>query len=160
MTIIKRCRYQSALPSTPCTAWLGSEVLLIIATQEVLWWLVFYLFVSLIAESLEKLSADFNEIFSECWYWEKEQIIKFWWHFGWPSGSRRVFKDSEFGTLSCDWSTKPRGFDHKAAAAGSSTATGELVVIFKLKKHPTIWILWLDSIICLLSQPPFTEADL
>lgn len=37
-------------------------------------------------------------------------------------------------------STKPRGFDHTAATAYTcyTTATGELVVIFKLEKHPTI----------------------
>jgi len=37
---------------------------------------------------------DLHDIFMEGWQWANEQMIKFWWRSGSPSGYRDSFSDS------------------------------------------------------------------
>ena len=42
----------------------------------------------------KNFQTDFHEIFRESWQWANEQMIKFQWRSGSPSGYRDCFPDS------------------------------------------------------------------
>ena len=53
------------------------------------------LFVCLFVSTLRKnFRTDLHEIFREGWQWASEQMNKFWWRSGLPSGYRDCFPDS------------------------------------------------------------------
>jgi len=47
-----------------------------------------------LSATLQKnFQTDLHEIFRECWQWANEQMIKFWWRSGSPSGYRDCFPE-------------------------------------------------------------------
>jgi len=52
------------------------------------------LFVCLLATLRKNFQKDLHEICREVWQWANEQMIKFWWRSGSPSGYRDCFPDS------------------------------------------------------------------
>jgi len=50
--------------------------------------------VCLLATLRKNFRTDLHEIFREGWQWANEQVIKFWWRYGSPSGYRHCFPDS------------------------------------------------------------------
>jgi len=55
-----------------------------------------WLSVCLLATLHKNIRTDLHEIFGEGWQWANEEMIKFWWRFGSPSGYRDYFPDSSF----------------------------------------------------------------
>ena len=52
------------------------------------------LFVCLLATLRKNVRTDLHEIFREGWRWPSEQMFKFWWRSGSPSGYKDCFPDS------------------------------------------------------------------
>jgi len=52
------------------------------------------LFVCLLPTLRKSFRTDFHEIFREGWHWAIEQMVKFWWRSGSPSGYRDCVPDS------------------------------------------------------------------
>ena len=50
--------------------------------------------VCLLATLHNNFRMDLHEIFTEVWQWANEQMIKFWWRSGSPSGHMDCFPDS------------------------------------------------------------------
>jgi len=48
----------------------------------------------MLATSHKNFQTDLHEIFREGWQWTREQMVKFWWRSGSPSGYRHCFPDS------------------------------------------------------------------
>jgi len=49
---------------------------------------------SVMKQLRKNFQTDLHESFRECWQWVNEQLIKFWWRSGSPSGYRDCFSDS------------------------------------------------------------------
>jgi len=52
------------------------------------------LFVCLLATLRKNFRTDLHDMFCEGWQWISEQLFKFWWRSGSPSGYRDCFPDS------------------------------------------------------------------
>ena len=50
--------------------------------------------VCLLTTLRKNFRTDLHKIFREAWQWAIEQLVKFWWRFGSPSGDRDCFTDS------------------------------------------------------------------
>jgi len=116
------------ISTTCCLATNASRLRILIFTsaKEGYVFVVVCLFVCLSATLRKNVRTDLHEIFRKCWQWADEQMIKFWWRSGLPSGCTViVFRFRHYGERRKEVSTDcaARRCSARHAPAGITIAT-------------------------------------